>query len=144
MSIDNVFTEDLVPISDTVADTSSQQATVTHWLPSAANSHAPIEPCDTSPQLPKVSAHADFAGLTLKIESSSTSRCTYLRYLCHVRGPVTDRSATHGIYKSTMLTHIFMLDLDILQCFTLHDLINSMEDSDNTCLWDTEENEDGK
>ena len=40
-SIDSFLREDQDPFTDTVAANSSQQATATHWLSSAANSHTP-------------------------------------------------------------------------------------------------------
>ena len=40
MSIDCILTEDEEPMHDTLADTTSQQDTAPHWLPSV-NSHAP-------------------------------------------------------------------------------------------------------
>ena len=37
----------------------SHQAKATHWLPSAANLHAPVQLINTPSQLAKVSASAD-------------------------------------------------------------------------------------
>ena len=83
---------------------------------------------------------------TSKIESCSVSRCTYFRYLHHIRGLVAGRPATHSFTNQPsfhkLIMHSFKLDLDISQYPTLHDLINSMEDSDIFQLHDTQENED--
>ena len=41
-----------------------------------------------------------------------------------------------------VLTHIFVLDLELVQNLVLHDLINCMEDLDIILVCDTEENKD--
>ena len=42
-SIDSLLTEDQEAVSDTVDDTPTEQSTTEHWLPSVANSHAPVQ-----------------------------------------------------------------------------------------------------
>ena len=57
--INSFLSEDLDFITGTAAVVPSQQATATHWLPSAANSHAPLQVSYTPPQQPKVRVYAD-------------------------------------------------------------------------------------
>ena len=85
------------PINDRVADMLLPQTTATHWLPSEANFVATVQLDDTPPQQPKVSAYSDLQNQHLQFESGSVLRWTYFIYLCHARGPVTGRPATHDI-----------------------------------------------
>ena len=105
MSINSLFTEDQEPVSDTAADTSSQQAMATHLLPSVARSHALAQSSNTPSKQPKVGAYVDIiTRYTSKSEPSSIYRCTGFRYLCYIKRPVTRRPFAHNIYRSAVFS----------------------------------------
>ena len=89
--IDSLLTENQDPSTDPAVDKQPQQATNLHLLPSAANSHAPVQQykdhmeniLETSSQEYKVSVHTDLQNPPRKLnyELNSVSRCTYFRYI---------------------------------------------------------------
>ena len=66
--------------------------------------------------------------------------------MCYIKCPVTGRQSAHGIYRSGTFSQIayqvFKTDLDASQYLALHDLICSIENSDDVFVCDTKENED--
>ena len=130
--------EDQEPVNKTVANI---QATTTHWLPLVTNSHASVQSIDAQPKQPKLHAYSD-----LQNPPQNLNQVLYLdAHILYIYDTLEDLLHLHAVFTyqpsfHKLLTYIFKLDPDISPYPAMHDLINSIENSDDIFVHNTKRN----